>query len=404
MIDYRLDFPLLSRRYKKKQLIYFDNAATSPKPEVVIKAVLKYYNFQGANIRRGPNFLAEDATKSFEEARIAVANFIKAKKEEIIFTSGATAGFNFIARTWAEKNLKKGDVVALSIAEHHANIVPWLQLKKKIGIVIKYIELDENYNFSASSLAEIFKDKRLKILSLTQASNVLGYYYDLKDIIKQARSLGVLTIIDAAQSIAHKPLDVKELGADIVIFSAHKMFAPSGVGVLYLRPEILKNLEPFFGGGGMIEEVKEQSFTTTDIPFRFEAGTPNIEGVIGLGAACKYLEKISWKKIEARELEITRYLLSLLDNYPFLNLLGGRDEKKRLPLFSFSFSKIHPHDVADLLGEEAIISRSGHHCAEPLHRYLKIGASLRLSLAFYNTKEEIDSFFKAMEKIKKILS
>jgi cysteine desulfurase / selenocysteine lyase len=398
MENYRAHFPLLKRQYNNKDIIYFDNAATSPKPQVVIEAVLDYYNLHNANIHRGPNFLSEEATNLFEKSREIVADFIGAHSREIVFTSGATAGFNLLARTWGEANLKAGDIVAISRAEHHANIIPWLQLKDKLGIVLKYIELDEAGNFQTESLESVLAEKNLRLLSLTQASNVLGRLYELKTIIKKARENKVITIVDAAQSVVHKKIDVKDLGADFLVFSAHKLFAPAGTGVLYGRLELLEQMPAFFGGGSMMSEVKDQSFATAEVPFKFEAGTPNIEGVIGLGAACSYLQSIGWEEINRREDALVKYFLSRLKDYPFIKLLGGEDN--RLPLFAFDLDGLHPHDAADLLGERGIISRAGHHCAQPLHDYLNITASLRASLAFYNTTTEIDSFLNSLDKIR----
>jgi len=402
MKDYRLDFPLLSRKYRNNNLIYFDNAATSPKLQLVIDSVTDFYKQHNANIHRGPNFLTQEATDLYEEARKIVANFINANTEEIIFTSSATASLNLISRSWGESNLKMGDIVVLSRAEHHANIVPWLLLKDKIGIEIQYIDLNDDGSLSRDSMYTILAQPRVKLLSLTQTSNVLGIYYDLKEVIKMANDKGVVTIVDAAQSIAHHELNVKELGADFLVFSGHKLFAPSGVGVLYGRQKMLGQIPAFFGGGSMISSVSEQSYQVAEIPYKFEAGTPNIEGVIALGVACRYLQQLGWETINKREKGLVDYFLKKIIDYPELQLLGANSN--RAPLFSFNTFKLHPHDLADLLGEEGIIVRAGHHCAEPLHRYLKVKASLRLSLAFYNTNEEIDKFFDKFRQLEEKLS
>ena len=402
MKDYRLDFPLLKRRYNDRALVYFDNAATAPKPQVVIKAVNDYYNLHNANIHRGPNFLSEEATVLYEGARKKVADFIGADKEEIVFTAGATAGLNLIARAWGENNLKAGDIIALSRAEHHANIVPWLQLKEKIGVVLEYIDIKADGTFNELSLDKIFDQPRLRVLAITQASNVLGQFYDLRLILKRAQAQGVLTVVDAAQSVVHNPLAVHDLDCDFLVFSGHKLLAPSGVGVLYGRRDLLEKIPPFLGGGGMIAEVKEQSFTPLAEALRLEAGTPNIEGAIALGAACDYLQEISWPEIIKREEVLKDYFLEQLSSLSFVRLLGGNEG--RLPLFALDLQGIHPHDAADLLGEKGIITRAGHHCAQPLHDSLGIGASLRASLSFYNTTAEIDVFFQALQSIKKSFS
>lgn len=397
MKDYRLDFPLFRRKYKNNSLVYFDNAATSPKPQVVIDSVLSFYQEHNANIHRGPNFLSQEATDLYEEARNTVASFINAPSTSLVFTSGATASINLIARSWGEANLVAGDIVVLSRAEHHANIVPWLQLKDKLDIEIQYIDLDADGTLKDDSVYTILEQDRVKLLSLTQASNVLGIYNYLKPVIAFAKAKGIITLVDASQSIIHRQLDVQDLDADFIVFSGHKLFAPSGVGVLYAPHAILTAMPAFLGGGSMISSVEGQSYVAAEVPAKFEAGTPNIEGAIGLGAACRYIQKITWSEIYKRETDLINYFLEKLNDYPSLQLLGGNSQ--RLPLFSFNSIKLHPHDLADLLGEEGIIVRAGHHCAEPLHRYLKIKSSLRLSLAFYNTKEEIDIFFNKFKQI-----
>lgn len=401
MKDYHLDFPLLTRHYQGQPLVYLDNAATAPKPEVVLAAVDNYYRQHNANVHRGPNFLAEEATTLYEDARRTVAKFINAEVEEIIFNSGTTAGVNLIARSWGEHNLRAGDVIALSRAEHHANFVPWLQLQARLGVVLAFIEIEPDGSFNQASLDKIFAHPRLRLLTLTQASNVLGQYYDLTPLIARARQAGVLTLVDAAQSIAHQAVDVRALGCDFLVFSGHKLFAPTGSGVLFVRQELLADLPPVFGGGGMIDRVTSTNFTPATGPAKFEAGTPNIEGAIGLGAACRYLQAISWPVIKQREDELTAHFLAKLTTLDWIKLLGGEEE--RLPLFALSFQDLHPHDVADLLGERGFITRAGHHCAQPLHDYFNLSATLRVSLSFYNTTAEIDDFFAALMDIRKLL-
>ncbi|MDD2680970.1 MAG: SufS family cysteine desulfurase [Patescibacteria group bacterium] len=400
MLDYRLYFPLLNRVYEGKPLQYFDNAATTPKPQVVIDAVNEYYNLYNANVHRGPNFLSEEATNLYESSRSKVAAFIGADREEIIFTSGATFGFNLVARSWGEQNLKKGDVIALSRAEHHANLVPWLQLKEKIGIVIEYIDLNDEGTLSADSLDKIFAQPKLRLIAITLASNVLGQYYNLEPLIKRAKIKNIITVVDAAQAIAHRSLDVKILGADFVSFSGHKLFAPSGIGVLYGRKELLEKMPSFLGGGNMISEVLCQSFKPAVLPNKFEAGTPNIEGAIALGTAIDFIKKIGWQEIISREENLSKYFIQAIKKLDFVKVLGG--EEGRLPVFALSLTGFHPHDAADLLGERGIIVRAGHHCAQPIHDYFKVKASLRASLSFYNTTEEIDNFIVALSEIKEI--
>ena len=402
MKNIQRDFPLLKRKYQGKHICYFDNAATAPKPEVVISAVDLFYTAHTSNVHRGPNFLEEEATGLYEQARSNVAGFINCEPEEIVFTSGATAAFNLVVRSWGEINLSSGDAVAILVAEHHANIVPWLQLKEKKGIEVIYIKIKKDGTIDEVSLKKALDHSQLKMLSLTLASNVLGQVYDLKDIFALAKKKGVITMADASQLISHRPIDVKELGCDFLAFSGHKLFAPSGIGVLYGRKELLKTMPPFLSGGGMIADVRAQSFVPGEAPYKFEAGTPNIEGAIGLGAAINYIKSLGWKYIEKREAELVAYFMDNLVGVPFARLIGGNSA--RLPLFSLSLDGIHPHDVADMLGEKGIIVRAGHHCAQPLHDFLGVPASLRISLAFYNTEEEVDRFFAALSEIHKLFT
>jgi len=397
MINTRTDFPMLSRKYQGQDLVYFDNAATSLKPQAVLDAVFDYYQNHNSNVHRGPNFLSEEATVLYEDARRTVADFIGAGFEETIFTSGATMGLNLVARSWGEANLQAGDVIALSRAEHHANLVPWLQLKDKLNLKLVYIEVARDGSLIFDNILET---PNLKLLAITQASNVLGSFYDLKNLLKAARQRGIVTVIDAAQSIAHLPINVKDLDCDFLAFSGHKLLAETGIGVLYGRRELLEKMPPFFSGGAMIAEVMADPFVPAELPAKFEAGTPNISGAISLGAACTYLNKLGYDNIIKKENELSTYFLKRLKELDFVVLLGNN--KDRLPLFSLAFTGMHPHDVADLLGEAGIITRAGHHCAQPLHDSLKIPATLRASLSFYNTTAEIDRFIETLKKIQQL--
>lgn len=392
----RSDFPMLNRKYEGKSLIYFDNAASSLKPQVVLDSVLDYYQNHSSNVHRGPNFLSEEATALYEGARLSVAKFINSDPKETIFTSGATMGINLVARSWGEANLKAGDAIAISRAEHHANLVPWLQLKAKLDLTIVYIEVASDGSLIWD---DILETPNLKLLAITQASNVLGSFYNLKEIIAEAKSRNIITVVDAAQSIAHHPVDVKDLGCDFLVFSGHKLLAETGIGVLYGREELLEQMPPFLSGGAMIADVSADSFVTAELPAKFEAGTPNISGAISLGTACKYF---NYDQIIKQEQELSNYFLTRLKELDFVTLIGNQSE--RLPLFSMTFTGMHPHDVADLLGEEGIITRAGHHCAQPLHDSLNIAATLRASLSFYNTKDEIDIFITALKKIHKLFN
>ncbi|MFZ2310346.1 MAG: cysteine desulfurase [Patescibacteria group bacterium] len=391
----RQDFPML----RKNDLIYFDNAATSLKPEVVISAITDYYSNYGTSVHRGLSPLAESTTLLYEEVRKTVASFIKAKPTEIIFTSGATMSINLVARTWGEANLKKDDVVVLSMAEHHANIVPWLQLKEKIGIQIQYIPLLNNGELDLIAAKKILALETVKLLAVTQASNVLGIVNPIKELIAEAKNKNIVTLIDATLSAAHLSIDVSDLDCDFLVFSAHKILGPTGVGVLYGRLELLNKMPPFLGGGSMISSVAKDNFTAAELPYKFEAGTPNIAGVIGLGEACLYIQNLGWETISSSEKLLTNYFLTAISKLDFVTVLGISDNK--LPVFSLILEGIHSHDAADLLGQEGIILRAGHHCAQPLHDYLGITATLRVSLSFYNTTTEIDIF---ITKLKDLIS
>jgi len=402
MINYQLDFPLLKQKYKGQSLVYFDNAATHPKPKLVLKAIENHYKKNNANVHRGLNFLTNRATNAYEEARNKVANLISASAEEIIFTSGTTMSLNLITKAWGENNLQAGDVVVLSQAEHHANIVPWLQLREKIAIDIVYIPLKSNGLLDMIKAKELLAGKNVKVLSITAGSNVLGISYDLKDLIYLAKNLNIITIVDAAQAVAHEEINIADLACDFLAFSGHKIGATEGIGVLYIKRSFLEDIPTFLGGGAMIAEVLEQSFIPVSGLTKLEAGTPNIIGAVSLGSAIDYIQSVSYLEIKKREDILTKYLIKKLATLYFVKILGANNNS--WPIFSLKFTDMHPHDVADLLGESGIIVRAGHHCAQVLHDSLKVSASLRLSLSYYNTKSEIDYFIKSMKKIHKILA
>lgn len=393
----RADFPILNKKIKGQPLVYFDNASTAQKSLPVIKAVSDFYKNGNANVHRALNPLANEATKKYEAARNSIANFIGAKPEEIIFTSGATAGINLVARSWGEANLKPGDIVILSIAEHHANIVPWLQLREKIGIKLEYIPLKADGAWDLSVAQKLLNKRRVKLLAVSQVSNVLGIINPAAQLIKLARQKGIITLIDAAQSIAHLKINVKQLGCDFLVFSGHKLGGPTGIGVLYGRQELLLTMPPFMGGGDMISFVKRDSFETSELPYKFEAGTPNISGAIGLGAALKYLEYVGYDAIYKQEQQLVAYFLKKIKKLTAVKILGTA--KLKLPIFAMSIKDVHPHDAADILGQAGIILRAGHHCTQPLHDYLGAPATLRASLSFYNTKKEIDYFISRLAEL-----
>ncbi|QQG52537.1 MAG: SufS family cysteine desulfurase [Candidatus Falkowbacteria bacterium] len=393
----RTDFPILNKKIQGQPLVYFDNASTAQKSYPVVKALSDFYKNENANVHRGLNPLANEATKKYEAARDLVAKFIGAQKEEIIFTPGATASINLVARSWGEANLRPGDIVVLSIAEHHANIVPWLQLQEKIGIKLEYIPLKADGSWDLLTAKKLLNKRRVKLLAVSQVSNVLGIINPVTQLIKLAKQKEIITLIDAAQSIAHLQINVKKLGCDFLVFSGHKLGGPTGIGVLYGRQELLATMPPFMGGGDMISFVKTDSFGVSELPYKFEAGTPNIAGVIGLGATIKYLESVGYYNIQKQEQQLTAYFLQKIEKLAAVKILGTA--KNKLPIFSLTIEGIHPHDAADILGQTGIILRAGHHCAQPLHDYFEVPATLRASLSFYNTKKEIDYFIARLQEL-----
>jgi len=392
-MNYRIDFPIFQHR---PDLIYFDNGATSQKPKCVIDAIQNFYEQSNSNIHRGPNFLSEEATVLYENARQTVADFIDAKtSNEIIFTRNATESINLVARTFGE-TLKHGDTVILSKLEHHANIVPWLQLKDRKGIKLRYFDVtDDGFIKFDSDLI----DKSVKLVAISGMSNVTGAITDLSPIIKRAHEVGAKVLIDAAQLAIHQPIDVQELDADFLVFTGHKVYGPTGIGVLYGKEELLNKMSPFLGGGDMIDDVRLDRFTPAQLPNKFEAGTPNIEGTVGLKAAIDYINKIGFSVIRESESRLTEYLLSRLSELPFIKLIGPNDNNNRGSIVSFTMDDVHPHDIAEGLSKQNICIRAGHHCAQPYMDSLGIPGTARISLAFYNTIEEIDRCVEVLREI-----
>lgn len=390
---HKKDFPIFKNR---PELIYFDNGATAQKPQCVIDAEQIFYTTNNSNIHRGPHFLAEEATIMYEDSRRTVADFIGAKHpHEIIFTRNATEAINLVARSYGEL-LNPGDTVILSKLEHHANIIPWLQLKERKGINIKYFNItDDGYIKFDSDLI----DEKVKIVSVSGMSNVLGTITDLKPIIRSAHSVGAKVLIDAAQLAVHQPIDVHKLGADFLVFTGHKLYGPTGIGVLYGKEEFLNLMPPFLGGGDMVNEVFTDYFTSAELPNKFEAGTPNIAGAIGLKAAIDYIIKIGFSKIQKTESKLTDHLLDKLNSLPFIKIIGPKENKNRGPIVSFTMKGVHPHDIAEGLSQKDICIRAGQHCAQPLMDVCKLPATARISMAFYNTMDEIDIICWRLEEI-----
>lgn len=397
----RRDFPVLERHVYGKPLIYLDSAATSQKPKSVIDALTMYYSEQNSNVHRGMHKLAEEATIGYENTREKVAQFINANSvKEIIFTSSTTEAINLVAYSWGNANIKQGDHILLTEMEHHANHVPWLMLAEQKDAIIDFIPIDEEGRLIFDKLDELI-NPRTKLVALTQMSNVLGTINPLDEIITKAHGNGALVLIDAAQSVPHMPVDVREMDADFLAFSAHKMLGPTGVGVLYGKHQILEEMEPFNMGGEMIGEVGFDKVTWADLPHKFEAGTPNIAGVNSFSAALEYLENIGMHNVREHEMEMTAYSLNRLKDLDFIDIIGPPDPETRGGAITFSAKGLlHPHDVAQLLDGMGIAVRAGHHCAQPLHTRLGLIATTRASFYIYNTFEEIDKLVEGLIKAK----
>lgn len=397
-LEKRKDFTILKQKFGGKGLIYADNAATTQKPQKVIRAICEYYEKYNANIHRGMYSLSEIATKKYEEAREKVARFVNCDVEEVVFTRGTTQSINMVAFGLLDE-ICDGDEIVLSEAEHHANLVPWQEVAKRKGAVLKFIPVTSDFRIDMKKAREIIT-KKTKIVSLIHASNVLGSVFDVLEIGKIAHRVGALFVLDAAQSIAHQEIDVKKLGCDYMVFSAHKMYGPTGVGVLFGKRKFLEKLKPFEYGGYMIDEVGKFSSTYASVPQRFEAGTPNIAGVIGLGAAIDYLLEIGMERIEKYERVLSEYFLEKVKEVGDIILYGSKTSENRAPVFSVGIEGIHSHDISDILNRDGIATRSGHHCAMPLMKVLGTSGTARISLGFYNTFEEIDLIIDSLKKVK----
>ena len=388
------DFPLL----ENENITYLDSGATTQKPIQVIKAVEEFYQKYNANPHRGAYSLSVEATEQYENTRTKIAKFINAKhREEIIFSKNATESLNLIAYSYGLDNLKKDDEVVISIMEHHSNLVPWQKMTKQTGSKLNYMYINENYEISDEEIENKITDKT-KIVGITHVSNVLGTINNVKKIIKYAHKKGAVVIVDASQSIPHMKIDVQDLDADFLVFSGHKMLAPLGIGVLYGKKEILNKMTPFLMGGDMIEYVYEQETTFAPLPNKFEAGTQNVEGVIGLGAAIDYIENLGYDKIQEIEHEVISYARQELSKLDYLTLYTTPNEENHSSVISFNIKGVHPHDVASILDSEGVCVRSGNHCAQPLMRFLGIDSTCRASFYIYNTKEDVDKLVKALDK------
>ena len=397
-MNFKDEFPILQER----KISYLDSGATTQKPQCVINAIDNYYKECNANPHRGAYSLSIEATEKYESTREKIAKFINAKnREEIIFSKNATESLNLIAYSYGLDNLKKDDEVVLSIMEHHSNLVPWQYVTKKTNSKLKFMYINKDYELSKEEIESKITDKT-KVVGITHVSNVLGTINNVKKIIKYAHKKGAVVIVDASQSIPHMKIDVQDLDADFLVFSGHKMFAPLGIGVLYGKKELLNKMTPFLMGGDMIEYVYEQNTTFAPLPNKFEAGTQNVEGVIGLGSAIDYIEKIGYKEIQNVEEAITKYAVNELSKLDFLELYITPHLENHSTVISFNIKGVHPHDVASILDSNGVCVRSGNHCAQPLLRYLGMDSTCRASFSIYNTKEDVDNLVEALKKAYKM--
>jgi cysteine desulfurase / selenocysteine lyase len=398
----RQEFPVLNREVKGRKLIYLDNAATSQKPQVVIDALIRYYTNFNANIHRGIHTLAEEATAAFEETRDAVRSFVGARsREEIIFTRGSTESINLVAYTWGRKNIKAGDEIIISTMEHHSNIVPWQMLCEEKNAVLKIIPVNDRGELLLDEYEKLLNPKT-KLVSVVHASNALGTVNPVRQMIAQAHAAGARFLVDGAQSAVHLDIDVQDLDCDFFAFSAHKIYGPSGVGVLYGKKEILESMPPFMGGGEMIKEVTFQKTTYNDLPYKFEAGTPNIADVIAFNKAIQFVQSIGKEKIRKHEGELMDYAQTELEKIPGLRIIGKAREK--VSVISFVLENAHPQDIGILLDNRGIAVRTGHHCAQPLMDRYGIPGTARASFAVYNTKYEVDELVMGLQRVVKILA
>jgi cysteine desulfurase/selenocysteine lyase len=396
----RAEFPVLARETRPGvRLVYLDSAATSQKPRSVIEAMSTYYERHNANIHRGVHQLAEEATQAYEDARQRIAQFIHApSSRQVIFTRNATESINLVAHAWGRTTVKAGDVLVLTEMEHHSNLVPWQMLAAERGAVLEFIPVQEDGRLDLTAFQSLL-ERRPVLVALTHMSNVLGTVNPVDEITALAHQAGAIVLLDAAQSVPHLPVDVRAIDADFVAFSGHKMCGPTGVGVLYGRESLLQAMPPFLGGGDMIKRVRLREFTANELPHKFEAGTPPIAEVIGLGAAVDFLERLGMQAVRRHEQRLTAYALERLEEVPDLRPYGPQGEDKG-GVIAFSFGNVHPHDVAQILDRDGIAVRAGHHCAMPLHERFGLPASTRASFYLYNEEADVDKLVDGLYKVR----
>ena len=400
----RHDFPVLERIVRDgKKLVYLDNAATTQKPNQVIDAISDYYKNHNSNIHRAVHALAEESTEAFEITRDKIAKFLNIKnRKEIVFVKGTTEAINLVAYAWGRDNIKNDDIVITTEYEHHSNIVPWQMLTKETGAELKYIDINDNGELMLEQLDEYLATGKVKLVAISHVSNVLGTITDIQKVIKKCKDAGAKILVDGAQAVPHMKVDIDNLGCDFYAFSAHKMLGPTGVGVLWARKELLENMKPFQGGGDMIREVHKYETTWNDLPYKFEAGTPNVADVICFAAAIDYLTKIGMDNVRSHEVELTKYALEKMSNVKGLTIYGPKDPQKASGVISFNFNDVHPHDVATIIDKNGVAIRSGHHCAQVLMEKLNVAATNRASFYIYTTKEEVDTLIDSLEQVAKV--
>lgn len=397
------DFPILKRKINGRTLVYLDSGATSQKPKQVIEAERTYYIKHNANVHRGAHTLGDEATHLLDVSREKVAQFIGGTKEEVIFVRNATEAINLVAYAWGGQYLNKGEVVISSIMEHHANFVPWQELCRRVGAKLELVELTQEGLLDQLDFEQKLQLKP-KMVALTQVSNAIGTINPVKEMINKAHKVGAVVLVDGAQAVPHMKVNVKELGADFYTFSGHKMLGPMGIGVLWGKKKLLEGMPPFLTGGGMINEVERTTTTWADLPEKFEAGTPNVAGAIGLMSAIDYLEKLGMERVREHDMQLIAYGIQQLEKVKNIKILGTKDPKVRSGSVSFEYKGVHAHDVATVLDSQGVAVRSGHHCTMPLHKSLGIAASVRASFNVYTTKGDIDRLVEALDGVKKVFT
>lgn len=398
----RKDFPIFERMLKGRSMAYLDSAATTQKPQAVIEAIVEYYRTYNANVHRGIYTISEEATQRFEVSRDAVAKFINAPaREGVVFTRNTTESINLVAQSWGRANLKPGDEILLTQMEHHSNLIPWQLIAGERGAKLRFVPLTRDGRLDLEQFWKLLSEKT-RLVSLAHVSNVLGTINPVSEVVRRAHEVGAVVMVDGAQSVPHRSVDVRELDCDFLAFSGHKMLGPTGIGVLYGRVNLLDAMPPYMGGGEMISEVRLESATYRELPWKFEAGTPNIAGAIGLGAAVEYLAKLGMENVRANEEELVRYALDRIESFDDVETYGPRPD--RGGVVAFNVKGVHPHDVSTVLDEDAVFIRAGHHCAQPLMRWLDVPATVRASFYVYSTEEEIDRLMESLGKVREVFN